>query len=742
MLTTNLNKAQREVVYDSDGPVMVLAGAGSGKTRTLVSRVTYLLEEKNISPFRILALTFSNKAAREMKERVACEVDLDIGTLQMTTFHSFCARLLRSEIGYLGLSRSFTIYDDSESKTVVKFLLKRRGISPKDLSPYEILYYINDLKNNGFYHGCTGEFPIDEDLHPFFMDYETELHKANALDFGGLLTAVVQLFQCHPEVLDMYQKKFKYVLVDEYQDTNRVQFEIIKMLSEKHRNICVVGDEDQSIYSWRGADIRNILDFESVFPEAKVIKLEQNYRSSKIIIEAASAVIEKNLMRKGKAMWTDNPDGDIIPIIECADEKSEAEFVASEILKLKKSGVENRDVALFYRMNAQSRIIEDMFRKHNIAYRIVGGIKFYERKEIKDILAYLRLIVNDKDSLAFSRIVNVPTRGVGATTLRKLENEAVAKGLSLWEIVSDLVDNQENYANIRLTSRTKSSLVQLVSMMMEVKVMDGEGVRPSQLYEKVLHESGYYEFLSASRNHESISRLENLDEFDNAIKQFEMNRDKPTLLEFLETINLDPSSNESSTDDGKFNTSGEVSLMTAHGAKGLEYDYVFIAGAEENIFPSYRSLEEGEIGVEEERRLFYVAMTRAMKKLYIIFAQGRLLHGQIKFNGPSRYINEIPPKFFKWKKFKYGGDRRNESVFPDYEENSQEVDYGDESIIQIKREKSGYKFPAGSRIIHSLYGEGIVLETEGAGKNEKILIRFKDGIRKKFLTCIAPIVPF
>ena len=376
---------------------------------------------KKISAHRLLALTFSNKAAKEMRDRVAKTTDLDIGALQITTFHSFCARVLRSEATYLGLSRSFSIYDTSEQKSVVKAILSRHGISQKEISPYEVMYFIEQMKNVGHYQGqdYPEEFEEDEQFYRFFTDYEHELARANAIDFGGLITAVIKLFELHPEVLESYQNRFEYILVDEYQDTNKAQFKLLTMLSNKKRNLCVVGDEDQSIYSWRGADINNILDFEKHFPDASLLKLEQNYRSSKNIINAAGHVISQNKMRKGKNMWTSNPDGESIEIIELANEKDEATKTVDIILSLTKEGHSLDDMAVFYRTNSQSRQIEDALRRSSIAYRVVGGIKFYERKEIKDIVSYLRSVVNEKDSLALSRIINVPARGIGATTLRK-----------------------------------------------------------------------------------------------------------------------------------------------------------------------------------------------------------------------------------------------------------------------------------------------------------------------------------
>ena len=754
----SLNEVQKQAVLLTDGPVMILAGAGSGKTKTLVTRISYLLDDKNISPHQLLALTFSNKAAKEMRERIAHEVSgIDIGALQITTFHAFCARLLRSEANYLGLSRNFTIYDESESKAIVKALLERRGISTKEINPFEILNYIDGLKNNGYYSTRVmedgGADPNDE-YYAYFEEYESELHRANAIDFGGLITAVIALFEKFPEVLNRYQNRFHYVLVDEYQDTNRAQFELIKMLCGKRKNICVVGDEDQSIYSWRGADIRNILDFEKIFPDVKVLKLEQNYRSSKTIIEAASCVIEKNTMRKGKHMWTQNPEGDVIEIVECFNDKEEAEFVAKECNQLYRDGVSFKEMAVFYRSNAQARLIEDSLRKYKLLYRVVGGVKFYERKEIKDMLSYLRLIINSKDSLALSRIINVPARGVGATSLRKLEVEAVNANTSLWDIIEKIVGNSHEYTQIKLSAKIKSSLSEFVTLVSELKVMNDNKVSPATIYEKVLHESGYYAFLKANKDYETLARLENLDELLNAITQFEETVELPTLEGFLETITLD--SNSDFDEDAKENN-GEISLMTVHGAKGLEFTHAFVVGAEENVFPSYRSMESGENSMEEERRLFYVAMTRAMVKLYICFAQGRMLFGQVKFNGPSRFIDEIPEKLFTWKKLSGSSSDREDSYssspsswqspqkgfhknFDPYDQ-SQETYFDNEEVVyQVKESFHKPKFPKGSNVVHSLYGAGRVEESEGSGADEKVLIRFSDGARKKFMVKFAPIV--
>jgi len=736
MKLDHLNLQQKEAVTNTDGPMMILAGAGSGKTRTLVTRIAYLIESKHISPFQLLALTFSNKAAKEMRDRISRTVSCDVGALQVTTFHSFCARVLRNEAQYLGLSKNFTIYDTSEQKAVVKNILNRRGINIKEVSPFEVMYFIEDLKNHGHYPDrdiSDKDYELEKD-DPFFdmyLEYERELHKANSTDFGGLITAVIQLFELYPDVLQRYQERFKYLLVDEYQDTNRAQFDLITKLAKRNKNICVVGDEDQSIYSWRGADIRNILDFEEVYEKAQILKLEQNYRSSKNIIEAAGAVISRNTQRKGKDMWTDNPEGESIEIVECHNDKEEAQFVADGIKELSVAGETYDEMAVFYRTNSQSRLIEDALRKSNIPYRVVGGIKFYERKEIKDLLAYVRAVVNDKDSLAISRIINVPARGIGATTLRKMEDEAVKTESSLWEVIQRIVDNPEDFKHIRLTARVKSSLSHFSQIIHDAKLANSSKDSPEEIFEKLLHESGYWEMLRAAKDYESQARMENLQELGSAISQYEESNKEGDLSGFLETITLD---NSVVAEDEE--NQGEVSLMTIHGAKGLEFHYVYLTGTEENVFPSYRSIEDGDMGIEEERRLFYVAMTRAMKRLYITFAQGRMLFGQLKFNGHSRFIQEIPNKYYLWRKLG-GGYQKNEDN-DDWDEFA-DPEFDDGPVYSVQSTAPKANFPKGSKVVHSLYGEGTILASEGPNGDERVTIKFKDGARKKFMAKFAPL---
>lgn len=741
----NLNDAQRQAVLATQGPTMILAGAGSGKTRTLVARIVHLLNEKNVSPFRILAVTFSNKAAREMRERVGQESGQSLGALQITTFHSFCAQVLRTESGHIGLSRNFTIYDQSESKAVAKAILNRHGISQKEVSPFMILNFISELKNNGHYHQRDDAYSrtvdLDDPFYQYYLEYEEELHRNNAVDFGGLISGVLQLFETHPDLLNLYQDRFQYVLVDEYQDTNRAQFQLVTMLAQKSQNICVVGDEDQSIYSWRGADIKNILDFEKHFPDTRILKLEQNYRSSKTIIEAASHVIARNLQRKGKELWTDNEQGESIEIVECTDDKIEASFAVKKIKEIiSANDCQYSDIAIFYRNNAQSRLIEDALRNESIPYRVVGGIKFYDRKEIKDMLAYLRLVVNTQDNLALSRVINTPGRGIGAVTLRKLEQKAIEQDCSLFDLISG-GHELDHFSTLKLSSKVKSSLGQFSELITQAKQSLQAQEQPSKVYETILHHSGYWDYIKSSKDYESLARLENLEELYSAICQYEEAQKNPTLTGFLEGITLD--ANKENEDLLK----GEICLMTIHSSKGLEFPYAILVGVEENIFPSMQSLEEGPERIEEERRLFYVAMTRAMKHLVITFAMGRMLYGSVKFNGPSRFLYEIPEKYYEWTKKGQTQSSRVQSPHREYDdfdfsdEYSQEIIYNQAPFNQKNVSSSWHKssFSEGSKVNHALYGEGKIIESSGCGQDEKVLIRFKDGECKRFMVKFAPL---
>ncbi len=742
-----LNEAQKKVLSHHTGPMMILAGAGSGKTRTLVSKIISLIKDGNIPPSKILALTFSNKAAKEMRDRIETSLNYGPNGLQVQTFHSFCSRILRTEATYIGLSRTFTIYDASESKAVVKNIMAKYGLSPKEMNPYDILSYIEQLKNAGHYlnrKDDVSNFSNDE-LYKFFVDYEKEIHQSNALDFGGLISGVLNLFEVHENLRQSYERRYDVILVDEYQDTNLAQFQLLCHLRRDNHNICVVGDEDQSIYSWRGANIRNILDFEKYFNGAKVYKLEQNYRSTKHIIEAASHVIQHNEERKGKVLWTENPDGDLIDIVELGNERDEADYVALQIKRLVGNEfVPPSEIAVFYRTNAQSRLIEESLRRLKLDYRVVGGVKFYERKEIKDLIAYIRLVANPKDSLAFGRIINVPARGIGATSLKKLEVIAGEMGASLYETAQHLLKGQFAEGELKLSKKLQAALSNFVSLIEECIVLMNNSSGPAQIFQKLLYESGYWDFLKANRDYESMSRMENIQEFENAVLHFEKNNPDSSLINFLETITLDSQTDETSSETAK--PQEQISLMTIHGAKGLEFSHAFIVGAEEQVFPSYRSLEDGARGIEEERRLFYVAMTRAMKRLCITFAQGRTVFGQFRFNGPSRFLNEIQANHVNW--IHLASKQENEED-DDWSSKSQKLGYKKSSddysqdLYQESFDDDSYTVASkginGQKVIHKVYGPGVIVETSGHGNDAKVTIKFRDGIRKKFLIKHSPI---
>lgn len=739
----SLNDKQREAVQTTDGPLMILAGAGSGKTKTVATKVAYTLDKFELSPFDVLALTFSNKAAREMRERISQQLGVPENVLMVTTFHSFCARILRTEYRFLGLTSNFTIYDDQESLAMIKNILSLRGISIKEVSPYAVHQFIDEIKNTGYYLGK--EKQIDEEKNnlakfeedaffSIYQDYESEILKSNGLDFGGLIVGVLRLFYTNNEILRKYQNKFKFVFVDEFQDTNRAQFELLHLLTSKHQKLCVVGDEDQSIYSWRGADIRNILNFNSAFPEAKLIKLEQNYRSSQVIINASSSVIANNMNRSDKELWTENDEGELIEIKECDSDLDESSVIGEELNKLRLKGVPLKEIAVFYRNNSQSRAIEDQLRRNNIQYRIIGGIKFYDRREIKDIIAYLRIVVNPRDSLALNRVINVPPRGIGAVSLKKIEDYAINNNLTLWDVILALVEDDRDIG-VRLTSKARSALRSFSENIKRMMDLNGSEESPSDIIPIILNELGllnYYQGLG--KDIEAVTRIENIEEFVSAIKHYENKEKRPSISLFLESITLDKSE--------VISPEGEVSLMTIHAAKGLEFSYVFVCGVEENLFPSFRSVEKGgETGIEEERRLFYVAMTRAKAKLYLLFAQTRMQFGSIRFNGPSRFLFEVPKKYVNWEKVGHNSRKGNDSYesYVDLDGIGDSYSASYERGYHSRKGHQNHKYPIGTVVYHNLYGEGRVREILDHGDAEKIVVHFSDGTQKKLMVKYAPL---
>ena len=618
-----LNDKQKEAVLADDGPVLILAGAGSGKTSVLTTKIAYLIEEKGANPKNILAITFTNKAAREMKERIIKMVGSKAYDMQISTFHSFGLRIIKENYERLGYEKNFTIIDSDDSLTLIKKIMKELNIDTTRCNPKFIKNNISSCKNEMMTPSRYKSLAVDEVgeiTYKVYEKYQEALKRNNSLDFDDLLTMPVMLFNKYKDVLDSYQELFKYVFIDEYQDTNEAQYTLSKMISAKYKNICVVGDEAQSIYSWRGANYKNILNFEKDYKDAKVILLEQNYRSTKMILNAANSVIKNNINKKDKNLWTLNEEGEKIKYIKANDEKDEASYVTKEIKELKNKGVNLDDIAVLYRTNAQSRTIEEGFLNSNIPYRIVGAFAFYSRKEIKDLLAYLKLIYNTKDDISLLRIINYPKRGIGSKTVDNLSMESVLNGTSIFDTIKSGKELEfKNQIEEMIDLSNNLSLTETIDM--------------------VLNKSGIKKELESERTLEADIRLENLNEFKSISKTFEEESGIASLEEFLNEVSLVSDVNEQKNDD-----TSKVTLMTIHAVKGLEFDYVFVIGMEENIFPHVNSSFEEE-GLEEERRLCYVAITRAKKKLYLLNALRRTLFGKTSVNMPSRFISEIDDEY-------------------------------------------------------------------------------------------------
>lgn len=628
----DLNEQQKEMVLSIEGPVLVLAGAGSGKTKALTHRIAYLIE-KGVKPENILAITFTNKAAGEMKSRVESLIrnsKLEIRNLPtMGTFHSICAQILRKEGPKVGIPNSFVIFDTEDSKKVIKKSIERLKISEKT-SPYMIKNYISKAKNelvDEIKFEAQAESFKEQQVAPIYKEYQRELRKNDAVDFDDLLFLVVKLFQENPEVLSKYQSIWKYILIDEYQDTNHAQYLFAKMLANKHRNLCVVGDDWQSIYSFRGANFKNILDFEKDYKEAKVIRLEKNYRSTKSILSAAQSVIEKNEKRSMKKLWTDNDSGEPIIIYEAGSEIDEANFVSNEIDNLRSKGLKLKDIAIFYRTNAQSRTFEEQFMRSQMPYKIVGGVRFYERKEIKDILAWLRVVSGANDWISFERSVSTPNRGVGKVSFEKLRHYSDSEGVKINNLT-----NSSKLSQI-IGPKAATSLSDYFERVLKIRKKLESST--SEAIEIAIKVSGLTEFY-ADGTFQNEERVENLKEFVSVVRELELARGEMTLSEFLEEVAL------VADIDGLNEENEGVTLMTLHNSKGLEFKVAFIVGLEENIFPHAQSLMDPN-EIEEERRLFYVGMTRAMKHLYFVHARKRMYFGKIQSNQPSRFIAEIPP---------------------------------------------------------------------------------------------------
>lgn len=720
-LVKNMNSEQSEAVRTTEGPLLIMAGAGSGKTRVLTHRIAYLLDEKDVSPYNILAITFTNKAAKEMKARVEHLVGEEAQVIWMSTFHSMCVRILRRDADRIGIERNFTIIDPTDQKSVIKDVLKSENIDSKRFEPRMFIGAISNLKNEL----KTPENAQKEanDFHSqmvatVYKGYQRQLSRNEALDFDDLIMTTINLFERVPETLEYYQNKFQYIHVDEYQDTNKAQYTLVKLLANKFKNLCVVGDSDQSIYGWRGADIQNILSFEEDYPEAKTIFLEQNYRSTKNILNAANEVIKHNSERKPKGLWTANSGGDKIQYYEAMTERDEAEYVVKEIMKHQRSGKKYSETAILYRTNAQSRVLEETFMKSNIPYTMVGGQKFYDRKEIKDLLSYLRVIANSNDDISLQRIINVPKRGIGPSSVEKIQTYALQNNISMFDALAE-VDF------IGLSKKVTQECISFYEMIQNL-IKEQEFLEISEIVDEVLQKSGYRDMLDREQSIESRSRLENLDEFMSVPKDYEENTplEEQSLINFLTDLSLVADIDEADTQNG-------VTLMTMHSAKGLEFPIVFIMGMEESLFPHIRAIKsEDDHEMEEERRICYVAITRAEELLYITNATTRMLFGRSQSNMPSRFLKEIPEDLLD----SHTGQKR-QTIYP----KSQPKRGFSKRTTSTKKQVSSSDWKVGDKVMHKAWGEGMVSNVNEKNGSVELDIIFKSEGPKRLLAQFAPI---
>ncbi|MCI3917750.1 DNA helicase PcrA [Streptococcus intermedius] len=754
-LLTGMNDRQAEAVQTTDGPLLIMAGAGSGKTRVLTHRIAYLIDEKLVNPWNILAITFTNKAAREMKER-AFSLNPATEDCLIATFHSMCVRILRREADHIGYNRNFTIVDPGEQRTLMKRILKNLNLDPKKWNERAILGTISNAKNDLIdevaYENMAGD-TYTEIVAKCYTAYQKELRQSEAMDFDDLIMLTLRLFDQNPDVLTYYQQRYQYIHVDEYQDTNHAQYQLVKLLASRFKNICVVGDADQSIYGWRGADMQNILDFEKDYPEAKVVLLEENYRSTKTILQAANEVIRNNRNRRPKNLWTQNEDGEEIVYYRANDEQDEALFVARTIEQLTREGYSHKDFAVLYRTNAQSRTVEEALLKANIPYTMVGGTKFYSRKEIRDVISYLNLIANPSDNISYERVVNEPKRGVGPGTVEKIRNFAVSQNVSLLEASSQIMLSL-------VKGKAAQSVFDFANLILNLRERLDE-LMVTELVEIVLEKTGYTEQLVAQGTLESQARIENIEEFLSVTKNFDEHSENDTeetgldkLSRFLNDLAL-----VADTDDAGTQESSEVTLMTLHAAKGLEFPVVFIIGMEENVFPLSRATEE-EDELEEERRLAYVGITRAEKVLFLTNANSRLLYGKTNYNRPTRFLNEISSDLLNYQ----GLARPANTSFKASYVNGKTVQFGQgTSLAQALQERkrqvgpssiSSSQLPFGKNIEatqpdlnwaigdiahHKKWGDGTVLEVSGSGSSLELKINFPEVGLKKLLASVAPI---
>jgi DNA helicase-2/ATP-dependent DNA helicase PcrA len=717
-LLEGLNEPQREAVLHGEGPLLILAGAGSGKTRVLTHRIAHLVGTGQARPGEILAITFTNKAAQEMRERVEQLVGNRARAMWVMTFHSACARMLRADADKLGYTRGFTIYDEQDSLRLVKACIDELDVDPKRFAPRGIRRQISDAKNQLLdaeaYRLKVSTF-FEQTAADVYDLYEKRLHAANAMDFDDLLFRCVNLFELFEEVRNRYRKSFRHVLVDEYQDTNRAQYRWLQLLTEDHRNLCVVGDDDQSVYAFRGADIRNILEFERDHPDATVVKLEQNYRSTTTILNASNGVISNNRQRKDKFLWSDIGEGDPVHLRELEDEHAEARFVVSEIERLVEEGESRDEIAVFYRTNAQSRVLEDMLVRYGVGYQVIGGTRFYERAEIKDALAYLTLLVNPADTVAFSRVVNSPRRGIGATSQGRLVGYANMLGEPIWDVAAE----PESVPG--LAPAAIKAVDRFMSVMERLRERAEGGAGVADLLAETLEETGYTEALQAERTIEAQGRLENLEELVGVAREYDATaEDGGSVEEFLQQLAL------FSEQDNLRDDEGIVTLMTLHNAKGLEFGIVFIIGLEDGVFPHMRSIEAGDL--EEERRLAYVGITRAKRQLYLTHARTRLLFGARDWNMRSRFIDEIPVEFT---------DMDEEALTGP----AAAATWGGGAAAPEPRGGTpgggGGSFALGDDVVHAQFGEGVVVGVEPGGL---VVVRFAgDRSERKLMADYAPL---
>ena len=730
-----LNAEQREAVFHTEGPLLILAGAGSGKTRVLTHRIAYLIEEKGINPWNILAITFTNKAAGEMRERVDDIVGFGSESIWVSTFHSTCVRILRRHIDRLGYDNNFTIYDSDDQKTLMKDVCKLLQIDTKTYRERTILSAISSAKDEmitpeEYELNAYGDFSKKK-IAEAYKEYERQLKANNALDFDDLLVKTVQLFQTQPEILEYYQDRFRYIMVDEYQDTNTVQFKLISLLAAKYKNLCVVGDDDQSIYKFRGANIQNILSFEKEFEHTKVIKLEQNYRSTSTILDAANAVIKNNVGRKAKSLWTENGEGEKIQFRQFDTAYDEAEYIVGDIRERVDNGkAAYCDHAVLYRTNAQSRLFEEKMITANIPYKIVGGVNFYARKEIKDLLAYLKTIDNGKDDLAVRRIINVPKRGIGLTTVNRITEAAQQRGISFYEALcsADLVPG---------LGRSISKLESFAAMI-EYFRKEAEHLSITELMKEILTETGYVEELKAEGEEEAEVRLQNIDEFLNKIAAYEESCEEelPTLSGFLEEVAL------VADIDSLDEESDYVVLMTLHSAKGLEFPYVYLAGMEDGIFPSYMTITADDpTEIEEERRLCYVGITRAKKELAMTCARRRMIRGETQYNKMSRFLKEVPPQLLSTGKIveKEELELPKQNAYVQAKQSFQAKPFMISKPVQQFGVKSGegLSYGVGDRVLHMKFGEGTVTAITEGGRDYEVSVDFDSAGTKKMFASFA-----